>query len=145
MDLEFNIIGFGYTKSCSGINLLHFGTSLVYWASPWGLILNQSTVASFLSLKTEGLAVNKPTGVCVRGFVLLAPLFNLFLGEWSVDDEVEWEEERELGLLGVNLQHLVGQVAPHRNGLDAGAGLVNHLWNNQNNSLLSYLVKIWVA
>ena len=30
MDLEFNIIGFGYTKSGSGINLLHFGTTLVY-------------------------------------------------------------------------------------------------------------------
>ena len=44
MDLEFNVIGFGYTKSCSGINLLHFGTTLVYWASLWGLILDQSTV-----------------------------------------------------------------------------------------------------
>ena len=83
--------------------------------------------------KLVGLAVNKPTGVCVRGFVVLAPLFNFFLGEWGVDDEVEGEEERELGLLRVDLQHLVGQVATHRNGLDARAGLVNHLRKNQNN------------
>ena len=78
-------------------------------------------------------AVNKPTGVCVRGFVVLGPLFNLFLGERGVDDEVEGQEEGELGLLRVDLQNLVGQVAPHRNRLDAGAGLVNHLRKNQNN------------
>ena len=44
MDLEFNIIGFGYTKSCSGINLLHFGTTLVYWASIYHQFLIHSTV-----------------------------------------------------------------------------------------------------
>ena len=40
MDLELNIIGFAYTKSCSGINLLHFGTTLVYWASTYRPIFN---------------------------------------------------------------------------------------------------------
>ena len=44
MDLEFNIIGFGYTKTCSGINLLHFGTTLVYWASFYHQILTHFTV-----------------------------------------------------------------------------------------------------
>ena len=33
MDLEFNILGFGFTKRCSGINLPPFGTTLVYWES----------------------------------------------------------------------------------------------------------------
>ena len=47
MDLEFNIIGFGYTKSCSGINLLHFGTTLVYWASIYHQFLIHSTVRWF--------------------------------------------------------------------------------------------------
>ena len=50
MDLEFNIIGFGYTKSGSGINLLLFGTTLVYWASIYHQFLIHSTVKSIVEL-----------------------------------------------------------------------------------------------
>ena len=37
MDLEFNIIGFGCSKSCSGINLLRFGTNRLLSIYVWSI------------------------------------------------------------------------------------------------------------
>ena len=44
MDLEFNSQGCDLYKSWRGLKMLHFGTSVVYWASTIGQIFVHSTV-----------------------------------------------------------------------------------------------------
>ena len=46
MDLEFNTQGCDLYKSWRGLKMLHFGTSVVYWASTMGQMFVHSTVCN---------------------------------------------------------------------------------------------------
>ena len=72
MDLDFNIQGCGLYKSWRRLKMLHFGTSLVYWASLLDLFLVHNTVSEVDAISTQAV----PLGIVLPCFESSRKLIN---------------------------------------------------------------------